>query len=312
MQSGQRQIGAGRYLLEEVLAAGGMGVVWKGTDTRLRRPVAVKEVSLDRIPAALHAEFVKRAEREGRNAAALADHPNIVTIYDVVVENGAPWTVMQLVRGRSLASVLQDGPLSVERTGELAEQLFSALKFAHEAGIIHRDVKPLNIMVSDLDDSALLTDFGIAKSEDDTQLTQPNSVIGSASYMPPERHEGAPGSAASDLFSLGSTLFEMVEGYSPFGRSTRTATITAVLTSPLPEMKCAGPLAPLIRALTAKQPAHRPSMAEACEMLKEARAGSRPPDKPAPTAPGPGQEQTDKASEPESSDRRLALASVFR
>jgi serine/threonine protein kinase/WD40 repeat protein len=273
-QSARREIGGGRYLLLRRLAAGGMGTVWEGRDTLLDRAVAIKEVSLDLVPPARRDETRTRAIHEGRHAAALADHPNIVTVYDVVIEDGTPWTVMQLVKGQSLAEVLTAGPLPVDVAAGLAWQLLSALRSAHDAGIVHRDVKPANIMINDADRRALLADFGIAKSGDgDGSLTESGFVIGSAPYMAPERHEGASGGPPSDLFSLGATLFEVVEGYAPFARDNRAAIVTAVLLKPLPKMRLAGPLRPLIRALTEKDPAYRPTVWQAFEMLEGASVG---------------------------------------
>lgn len=266
-QTAHGEIGGGRYLLLRAIASGGMGRIWEGLDTQLNRTVAIKEVSLELVPPVHRTEFLARARHEGRNAAVLADHPNIVTVYDVVVENGTPWTVMQFVRGRSLADALATGPMPVDMVARIAEQMLSALAFAHNAGIVHRDVKPLNIMVNEGDGRALLTDFGIAKNSDATNLTQAGMILGSAPYMAPERHEGESGGAASDLFSLGATLFEAVEGYSPFARDSRTGTITAILVKPLPAMRNAGRLEPLILALTDKDPARRPTVAQAQSML---------------------------------------------
>lgn len=290
----QGGIGDGRYLLIKRLASGGMGTVWEGRDLRLNRTVAIKEVSLDLIPPIQREQFVARAVHEGRNAAALADHPNIVTVYDVVLEHDLPWTVMQFVRGRSLAGVLQAGPMAVDAAAVLAEQMLSALGFAHEVGIVHRDVKPLNIMIDDADGRALLTDFGIAKNSADVSLTQAGVVIGSIAYMAPERHEGESGGAPSDLFSLGVTLFEAVEGYSPFAKETRTGTVTAILVKPLPAMKRAGRLAPLIQALTDKDPDKRPSLARALTLVKNGAPTKRL----STTAIGPGTDSGITVTEP--------------
>ncbi|MFG2940714.1 WD40 repeat domain-containing serine/threonine protein kinase [Streptomyces sp. NPDC048282] len=265
-EAAREAIDGGRYLLVRQIASGGMGTIWEGYDTRLDRTVAIKEVSLDLIPPIHQKEFLDRAVLEGRNAAALADHPNIVTVHDVVIERGMPWTVMQFVRGRSLAELL-GAALPVDQVAAVAGQMLSALGFAHEAGIIHRDVKPHNIMINEGDGRALLTDFGIAKSDRDNGLTRTGVVIGSAPYMAPERYEGRSGDPSSDLFSLGVSLFEAVEGYSPFAKETRTGTVTAILVGPLPVMRRAGRLAPLIQALTEKDPSRRPTMPEALALL---------------------------------------------
>ncbi|MFI6156716.1 WD40 repeat domain-containing serine/threonine protein kinase [Kitasatospora sp. NPDC051170] len=261
-----QHIGGGRYVLEREVAKGGMGRIWEARDTLLGRTVAIKEVSLESIAPAHQAEFLSRAAGEGRKAAALADHPNVVTVHDVVLEHGMPWTVMQFVRGRTLAEVLAGGPMGVEEAAVLAAQLLSALGFAHEAGIVHRDVKPLNIMINDADGRTLLTDFGIAKDVAETGLTETGVIIGSAPYLAPERRDGVD-TPAGDLFSLGVALFEAVEGHSPFARATWTGTVLAVAVEPLPAMARAGRLAPLIAALTEKDPAARPTAAQALAML---------------------------------------------
>ncbi|NUP51612.1 MAG: serine/threonine protein kinase [Catenulispora sp.] len=266
-----------------MIGHGGMGRVWQARDTRLARLVAIKELMLPPMRPAQWELRLKQAAREGKNAAALADHPNIVTVYDVVLEDGSPWIVMQLVKGRSLRAVLQDPdgnnsvdqadprltPLSEERVAHIAEAMLSALGALHEVGIVHRDLKPHNIMLSD-DGRILLTDFGIAKSQSDTTMTVPGSFMGTMAYIAPERAEGEPGSPASDYFSLGVTLFEAVEGYSPFERKDSwTGTLTAILTKPLPPMRNAKALAPLIQALTHKSPHERPTKQQALALLTD-------------------------------------------
>lgn len=271
----------GRYLLIAEIGHGGMGRVWEARDTQLDRIVALKEVLLPALPPAQQETRLKQAEREGKNAAALADHANIVSVYDVVTDAGSPWIVMQLVKGRSLRSVLRDPsnigvpddqdvdltPLSREQVRRIAEAMFSALHAMHKAGIVHRDIKPHNILMAD-DGGILLTDFGIAKSETDATVTVSGSVMGTMAYIAPERAEGEPGSPASDFFSLGVTLFEAVEGSSPFERkNSKTGTLTAILTKPLPPMAKAGKLAPLIEALTLKLPDQRPNHEQALALL---------------------------------------------
>ncbi|WP_194891182.1 serine/threonine-protein kinase [Catenulispora pinisilvae] len=275
------QMVGGRYLLVAEIGHGGMGRVWEARDTQLDRLVALKEVLLPALPPAQQEIRLKQAEREGKNAAALADHPNIVSVYDVITDAGSPWIVMQLVKGRSLRSVLRDPsnvgvpddqdveltPLSQAQGRQIAEAIFSALDTMHTAGIVHRDIKPHNILLAD-DGGVLLTDFGIAKSETDATVTVSGSVMGTMAYIAPERAEGEPGSPASDFFSLGVTLFEAVEGYSPFERkNSKTGTLTAILTKPLPPMAKAGTLAPLIEALTLKLPDQRPNHEQALALL---------------------------------------------
>ena len=275
----------GRYELVSEIGHGGMGRVWEARDTQLDRSVAVKEVLLPALPPVQQELRLQLALREARNAAALADHPNIVTVYDVLLENGSPWIVMQLVRGRSLRRMLHgsldsktaadaNGHLSsvgVPQAVRLAQAMLDALGALHTKGLVHRDIKPHNIMLAD-DGRVLLTDFGIAKSESDVTVTVSGSVMGTMAYIAPERVEGEPGTSASDLFSLGVTLFEAVEGYSPFEKkNSLTGTLSAILTKPLPPMVKAGPLAPLITALTLKLPEQRPDIAQARTLLANGR-----------------------------------------
>lgn len=272
---------AERYRLTRVIGSGGFGRVWEADDQQLHRAVAIKEVMLSLLPPEQQKERLERALREGRNAAALADHPHIVSVYDVLIEAGKPWIVMQLVRGASLRhKLLADPedpasaktPLDTATVGEIAEAILSALKALHAAKILHRDIKPGNILLSD-DGRVLLTDFGIAKAETDSTVTVSGSFMGTMAYIAPERAEGEDDEPKSDLFSLGVTLFEAVEGTSPFEKGSRTGTLTAILTKPLPPMSRAGKLAPLITALTLKLPAQRPTVEQA-EALLTGKAGA--------------------------------------
>ncbi|MCZ0982761.1 serine/threonine-protein kinase [Streptomyces diastatochromogenes] len=193
----------GRYQLVRSIAAGGMGRVWKAYDKRLRAEVALKELWLSGpLPPGQRAELLQRAELEALNAVRLRDHPNIVTVHDVVIENGAPWIVMQLISGGTLEQRLRTGPLPVSDVEAVASALLDALDAAHRNGIVHRDVKPANVMIGQ-DGRILLGDFGIAAPETGTGLTSTGAVIGSAPYLAPERAAGLPGRASSDLFSLG-------------------------------------------------------------------------------------------------------------
>ncbi|GAA1956726.1 serine/threonine-protein kinase [Catenulispora subtropica] len=269
----------GRYRLDRELAAGGFGTVWEAFDTTLRVGVAVKQVRLD--PAATDAEraaAVVRAEHEARNAARLRDHPNIVAVHDVVTEGGTPWLVMQLVAGRSLQQELAArGRLAPDEAGRIAGGVLAALAAAHTAGIVHRDVKPANIMLAD-DGSVLLTDFGIAKHHADTVQTAHGTVIGSLPYMAPERLDGH-SLAAGDLFALGVTLYEMTEGVSPFARDSLTAMMSAVVLHTPEAPKHAGSLTPLVQALLAKQHTDRPDAVAALALL--GRSTARPAASPA-------------------------------
>ena len=257
----------GRYRLLARLGAGGMGQVWRASDEALRIDVAVKEVWLPAAGGMDAEERLRRAEREARNAARLRDHPNVVAVHDVVVEDGAPWTVMQLVAGHSLQEhVEQFGPLRVDHAALVAAALLDALEAAHTAGIVHRDVKPANVMLAD-DGKVLLTDFGIAIGHTDTALTAAGSFLGSVEYIAPERARGTEGLPASDLFSLGVTLFQAVEGFSPFHRETATGTLTAVILDEAPAPVRAGRLAPLITGLLEKEPAARVGIAQGRRLL---------------------------------------------
>lgn len=258
----------GRYTLTRLLGAGGFGQVWQAHDPVLGVDVAVKQVRLDaELPDEARAELMARAASEARNAARLRDNAHIVTVYDVVeVDDGpwrVPWIVMQWVDGRSLAEALKhDGPLSAQQALRVAEALLDALETAHRAGIVHRDVKPANVLLA-VNGAVLLADFGIALAQADPRITRTAVVIGSPAYMAPERWQGATGDGRADLFSLGVTLYEAVEGALPFSSGNPGIT-------PAHEPKAmqrAGALAPLILALLEKDPARRPTAHTARTML---------------------------------------------
>ncbi|MET9959951.1 serine/threonine-protein kinase [Streptomyces sp. NPDC006326] len=270
------QMVGGRYRLVTDLGSGGFGRVWKAHDETLRIDVAVKELWL---PPALseteQAGRLARAAREARNAARLRDHAHVVAVHDVVVDGHLPWIVMQLVDGCSLAEHLAaQGRLSPEETERVARALLRALGAAHEAGIVHRDIKPANVMLTKSGD-VLLTDFGIAVHPSDTALTTSGALIGSVEYMAPERARGTDGLPESDLFSLGVTLYQAVEGLSPFRRGTPTGCLTAVLFEEPPPAGHAGHLAPLITALLDKDPNGRPDIPEALALLGAPKATQR-------------------------------------
>jgi hypothetical protein len=257
----QRRVIGGRYRLVKTLYTGGFGRVWQAHDQRLHGDVAVKEVWLPpAASAAERAERLIRAEREARNAVRLRNHPNIVTVRDVVVEDGVPWIVMQLVTGHSLAEDLAAaGPLSAAQVIYVANSLLKALGAAHQAGIVHRDVKPANVMFTE-DGEVLLTDFGIAVHEADTTLTVTGTLVGSVDYIAPERVRGQDSRAAGDLFSLGVTLYQAVAGVSPFHRDTMAASLAAILFEQPPPPPCPAGLASLIMRLLAKDPQQRPTI----------------------------------------------------
>ncbi|GHB30525.1 hypothetical protein GCM10010331_16150 [Streptomyces xanthochromogenes] len=266
----ERLIG-GHYRLLDVIAAGGFGEVWRAYDERLNALVAIKRIKIDpHTSATERAELIARAKREARNAAALRDEPNVVAVYDVAIEDGLPWMVMRLVDGVSLAQELKRRTrLEPQRTSEIALGVLAALKAAHRLGIVHRDVKPANIMLA-ADGQVLLTDFGIAKHRDDTSLTSTGMVVGTLEYMAPERFGAALGAdnPAGDLFSLGATLFETVEGISPFRRTSASAIMAAVAFEPHPPLRNAGALTELIEQLLAKNPEHRPAASDAIAALR--------------------------------------------
>ncbi|MEV6891331.1 serine/threonine-protein kinase [Kribbella sp. NPDC051137] len=271
----ERSLAGGRYVLgERPLGAGGMGTVWKAFDTVLHREVAVKEL---RIPDGLNAveqdKLRMRALREARAAAGL-DHPAIVTIHDVIDEGGRPWIVMKLLPGRSLDQVVQaHGPLSPRRAAELGVRLIEALSAAHGNGVLHRDVKPQNLMLGG-DDRWMLTDFGIASVAGATRtLTGTGIVTGTLGYVAPERMSGAEPGAPADLWALGATLYFAVEGRNAYDHDDLPAMIAAVLTRDPAPMRLAGPLAPVIHGLMQRDPAARLTAAAAREQLQAVAGG---------------------------------------
>ena len=275
---------AGRYRLAHRLGAGAFGRVWRAHDTQLAVDVAIKEVVLPpAMASAEQEERLRRAEREARNAARLRGHPHIVTVYDVVVQDGVPWTVMQLIEGQSLEDHVADhGPLSADRAAGVAEALLKALGAAHTAGIVHRDVKPANVMLGS-DGGVLLTDFGIAVQQEDPRETATGTFIGSVEYVAPERARGQDAQPASDLFSLGATLYQAVEGISPFRRGSTVASLTAVLFEEQPAPQRAGRLTGLLDGLLAKDPADRFTIEQATAALSGNGVGASAPAEVAPT-----------------------------
>jgi eukaryotic-like serine/threonine-protein kinase len=250
---------ADRYALKAPLGRGGMGVVWRAQDAVLGREVAIKEVVFPpTMPDKERHPAQARVLREARAAARL-DHPGAVTLYDVVQDRGGTFIVMELVEAPTLAElVTEHGPLPPVRVAELGVQLARVLEAAHAAGIVHRDVKPANVLVPERG-MAKLADFGVASLQGDPQLTATGLVIGSPAYMAPEQARGEETGPPADWWALGATLFYAVEGEPPFGRGTSIATLAAVVIEP-PRSPCrAGPLTDLLIALLAKDPAARPS-----------------------------------------------------
>src|SRR6266852_4404696 len=261
---------AGRYRLQAPIGRGAMGVVWRARDQLLDREVAVKEVHIaETLTDQERAHAYQRTLREAKTAARL-NHPAVVTVYDVAEDEGRPWIVMQLVRAQSLDQVLaSSGPLSPRRAAEMARQLLSALSVAHAAGVMHRDVKPSNVLLGS-DDRAVLTDFGIATFQGDPKLTQTGMVMGSPGFTAPERIRGEDASPASDLWSLGATLFAAVEGHGPFEkRGGAITTMSAIINEDAPEAPTAGALGPVIAALLRREPADRPDASVAARMITD-------------------------------------------
>ncbi|ASO20127.1 hypothetical protein FHR81_000189 [Actinoalloteichus hoggarensis] len=258
---------AGRYVLMEEIGRGGMGVVWRAEDTVIGRNVAVKELRPpEGVPQQERGVLEERVLREARSAGRLND-PSIVTVFDVVSENAATYIVMELVEAPTLADVVQvNGPLPAAQVIELGRRLLHALQTAHAAGIVHRDVKPGNIMVLP-DGRAKLTDFGIAQAADDPRLTTTGLLVGSATYMAPERISENAATAASDLWALGATLFHAVEGRAPFDRPTTAATLHAILNDVPYLTRCQGPLASVIMGLLITRPHARLTAEQAAGLL---------------------------------------------
>src|SRR3954452_2227610 len=258
-----------RYSLRTAIGHGGMGTVWRATDTLLRRDVAVKEVLLPQGMAASDRDSMyQRTLREARAAAALS-HPAVVQVYDVVTEAGRPWIVMELLQARSLAEmIVQDGPLAARAVAKIGVALLGALEVAHSAGVLHRDVKPANVLIC-TDGRCVLTDFGVARMPAESNLTTPGMVLGSPHFISPERAVGGAFGPPSDLFSLGVTLFTAVEGRPPFDRGDPFDTMRAVVEEPPARMVRAGPLAAVLTGLLEKDPALRWDVAQARHNLRD-------------------------------------------
>jgi serine/threonine protein kinase len=268
---GGRLIG-GRYRLTERIGSGGMGTVWRAVDELVEREVAVKEPRLPGDPQdAAHQRAYNRLHREAR-AAARVDHPGAVAIHDVVVEDGLPWIVMELIRGESLHEVLQRGALPPAESARIGLAVVGALKAAHAKGIVHRDVKPANVLLGQ-HGRVVLTDFGIAHIQGEESLTMSGEFVGSLEFIAPERMSGRGAGPAADLWSLGVCLYAAVEGWSPFRRTTLESTLAAILSAEPPEPRQAGPLGPLIVRLLAKDPAERPDAEEVTSALEAVAEG---------------------------------------
>ncbi|MFH8219979.1 serine/threonine-protein kinase [Streptomyces sp. NPDC018057] len=266
-QDNSERLLAGRYRLGDVLGRGGMGTVWRAEDETLGRTVAVKEL---RFPTNIDEDEKRRLiTRTLREAKAIARIRNTsaVTVFDVVDEDDRPWIVMELVEGKSLAEVIrEDGLLEPRRAAEVGLAVLDVLRSAHRQGILHRDVKPSNVLIAE-DGRVVLTDFGIAQVEGDPSITSTGMLVGAPSYISPERARGHKPGPAADLWSLGGLLYAAVEGSPPYDKGSAIATLTAVMTEPLEEPKHAGPLRDVIFGLLNKDPAERLDDAGARAML---------------------------------------------
>lgn len=265
---------AGRYTLRSLLGHGGMGRVWLAEDELLNRQVALKELVQNdpESPECLRAARM-RALGEAR-AAVRVHHDGVVRVHDVVKQDGHPWIVMELLPGRTLAEVIRaDGPLPVEQVARVGLRLLHALQATHRAGVVHGDVKPGNVHLCP-DGRVVLTDFGIARTAGDEADLPSRMLAGSPAYTAPERLRDDPPASASDLFSLGATLFTAVEGRSPFDKGDLFATLTAVaLAAPAPFLR-AGRLRPVIEGLLAKEPGERLTAEQARTALRAVRRGA--------------------------------------
>lgn len=270
--AGGPRILAGRYRLDEIIGRGGMSTVYRGTDLALDRVVAVK-VALDPL-AEDNPVYVARFKREAHAAAAL-NHPGIVTIYDAGTDGATRFIVMECVRGRSLAEILRDErPVEPARAARIGADVADALSAAHAAGIVHRDIKPGNVMVAD-DGAVKVLDFGIARTEDAVTITQTALVLGTAPYMSPEQALGQPADARSDIYSLGCVLYEMLTGEPPFMADVPAGVMHQhVRVAPRPPVSLNPAIPPALNALVlqmlAKSPDERPQTAsEVRDRLRE-------------------------------------------
>jgi eukaryotic-like serine/threonine-protein kinase len=266
---------AARYRLIERIGVGSMGVVWRGCDETLRRPVAVKQL-LTYASSGSTDDMCERARREARVAARL-HHPNAVTVYDVVEEDGLPWLIMEYVPADSVATLLaRRGPLPVPDVAWIGAQIASALSAAHEVGVVHRDVKPGNVLLTD-NGTAKLVDFGISRAVGDVVVTATGLVFGTPAYLAPEVANGAVPTPASDVFALGATLYAAVEGQPPFGLGDNPlALLHAVAGGRIRPPTQAGPLADVLESLLRTDPAERPTCAQAAATLATVAAFAEP------------------------------------
>jgi serine/threonine protein kinase len=274
---------AGRYRLEEKLGRGGMGVVWRATDQLLGRSVAVKELPYDETLSAAEARRQRdRTLREARAVAQLS-HPHIIVVHDVVEDDERPYIVMELIEGGSLADRLgQRGPVDAAEAARIGIALLGALGAAHAAGVLHRDLKPDNVLLESGTDRVVLTDFGIAQVAGAPTLTESGGFVGSPEYTAPERMSGVRTGPESDLWSLGALLCAALSGESPFHRDSLGGILHAVVVGDIQPPAQAGPLLPVVRGLLERDPDRRLDADRAERMLRAFRDTGRTPLSPPP------------------------------
>ncbi|GAA2861193.1 hypothetical protein GCM10010517_19830 [Streptosporangium fragile] len=268
MPEQQMRVLADRYELIAPLGRGTMGTVWRAHDRSLGREVAIKEIRQEPgLTEGQRAELRERMIREGRTAARIS-HPSVATVHDAIVEDGSPWIIMELVQARSLEQVIEEeGPLPPRLVAEIGVDLLGALRAAHAQGVLHRDVKPGNVLITE-SGRVVLTDFGIAKAEGDTSLTKTGMVIGSPGYTAPERARGEHNGPESDLWSLGATLYFAVEGRPAYERASVAETLAALMSEQVDPPTQAGPLRPVLEQLLEKDYRLRLTAAQASVMLR--------------------------------------------
>ncbi|MFF4151675.1 protein kinase [Streptomyces sp. NPDC001651] len=261
---------AGRYRLEAKVGRGGMGVVWQATDQLLGRRVAVKEIPVDETLTASEARRQRALWLREAQAVAQLRHPHVIVVHDVIEEHERPYIVMELIDGESLADRLAaQGPLDVRETARVGADLLDALRAAHAAGVVHRDITPANVLVESGTERVVLTDFGIARVPGTGTLTESGSFVGSPEYTAPERMAGARTGPASDLWSVGALLCALLSGESPFRRDSLSGTVLAVVSDDVRPPAQATPILPVVQGLLERDPADRLDAAEAERMLRE-------------------------------------------
>jgi serine/threonine protein kinase len=272
------RVGA-RYRLDERIGAGAMGAVWRATDELLNRTVAVKELLAAAVPPGTAGqddaleESRQRILREGRIGARL-QHPHVISMFDVVVHDDRPWLVMEYLPSRSLAQVLgEKGTLPAQEVAEIGRQVADGLAAAHAAGVVHRDVKPGNVLIAD-DGRVKLTDFGVSRAVDDVQLTRTGLIAGTPAFLSPEVARGLNPTSASDVFALGATLYASVEGTPPFGLDDNAyALLHKVATAKVRPPRESGPVIDVIMRLLSREPEDRPTASQARAALAAAAGG---------------------------------------